>query len=311
MKKHIFSLFLLLVYCATATAATISLAPDQGWIPTKDNICDVTVTLTDAAGNSHVTFQLISTEWSGYCMNKGDENNKNPDLKFVEANQSSIGEGPIVNGKESTVTIDWDVAGGTADGPTITAKWASNTAPISFTLKVNCYDFGAIGKINAGLYNGGDTNGARYVTAKTMIPYTTGQSYIAEAQKSEEGWIGWNGNDGDDLESGPIGNTNDGDGLTAFEEYRGFEINGGHKRTSPLEKDVFIHLHKNLSGTGIGWAINLPQDTNNTFKLHHALKADEMINIHTRTINSRACKPFFRMNQKAIYVNHSAARTNR
>lgn len=87
MKTHLFALFLLLACLSEATAATVTLAPDTTWIPTKDNTCDVTVNLTGADGNSHVTFQLISTNWPGYCMNAGDRRDKSPALQFVEANQ--------------------------------------------------------------------------------------------------------------------------------------------------------------------------------------------------------------------------------
>ena len=71
MKTSLFALLFCLACLSEAPAATLTLAPDTTWIPTKDNTCDLTINLTGAAGNSHVTFQLISTNWPGYCMNKG------------------------------------------------------------------------------------------------------------------------------------------------------------------------------------------------------------------------------------------------
>lgn len=95
MRKPLFlwtTIFFAQVCCAFGSAATLRLAPDTTWIPTPRNIASVTVNLTGAAGNSHVTFQLISTNWPGYCMNafdSGTEENpitrpdKNPDLQFL------------------------------------------------------------------------------------------------------------------------------------------------------------------------------------------------------------------------------------
>ena len=286
MKRYTIYLLLLLVWSATAHTATISLAPDRTWIPTKDNTCEVTINLTGAASNSKVIFQLISTNWRGFCMNAGDEADESPDLKFADA-QSNTAEEP------SSVGLTWELK----NGSEITAHW-TDTAPTSFKVKIRCYDYGAIGKINAGLYNGADENGNRqYVTANTMIPYSTNNNYIADEQESKTGWSGWNGSNEDDSESGPIPNTHTGDGLTAFEEYRGFYIKGTHKRTSPLKKDVFYHTDTALAAYGIGWADQLP-----TIFTLHPIEEDEMVSKGSRIINSRACKPFHILNQKAIWM---------
>ncbi len=65
-----------------------------------------------------------------------------------------------------------------------------------------------------------------------------------------------------DKETGPAGNGENGDGFTAFEEYRGFMTTqqatgygytlAGHTRTSPETKDVFYVLHSSMSTYGIG-----------------------------------------------------------
>ena len=242
MKTYALSILLWVVCSVTAAAApTLSLAPDRTWIPTKDNTCDITVNLTGAPANSTVMFQLISTNWPGYCMNAYDrgtpENrmttpDKSPDLRFVAASQPNHAEEP------TSVALTWQLVAGGTEGPAIEVSWG-DTPPTSLKLNIRCYDYGAIGKVNAGLYNGADASGTKqYVLAETMIPYSTNGNYIADEQEKQAGWAGWRGTNEEDSENGPTGNTHLGDGLTAFEEARGFEIKGVHTRTSPRQKDT-------------------------------------------------------------------------
>jgi hypothetical protein len=54
-----------------------------------------------------------------------------------------------------------------------------------------------------------------------------------------------------------------GDGVTTYEEYRGFIAFGSHIRTHPDKKDFFIAGDDEVGGFGIGYAANLP------LKVHH------------------------------------------
>lgn len=45
-----------------------------------------------------------------------------------------------------------------------------------------------------------------------------------------------------DTDTGPGSNTLTGDGISNFDEYRGFMVSGLHIRTDPRQKDLFVHL---------------------------------------------------------------------
>lgn len=59
-----------------------------------------------------------------------------------------------------------------------------------------------------------------------------------------------------------------GDGLTVFQEYRGFIVDGTHVRTNPSKKDVFI-TYIQAGGWEVGFATNLP------LKVHQIRGEDE------------------------------------
>ena len=61
--------------------------------------------------------------------------------------------------------------------------------------------------------------------------------------------------DGADGDVGPSGNQNVGDALTAFEEYRGFFVQGQHTRTDPWAKHLFV---QSSLMEGVGYATSLP-----------------------------------------------------
>ena len=62
----------------------------------------------------------------------------------------------------------------------------------------------------------------------------------------------------DDNETSTLNNNYTGDGLSAFEEWRGFVINGLHQRLNPNRKDLFIyHTDPALSFYSAGYATNL------------------------------------------------------
>src|SRR5207245_969124 len=45
-----------------------------------------------------------------------------------------------------------------------------------------------------------------------------------------------------DIDTGPAATSLVGDGISTFDEYRGFIVSGQQVRTDPKQKDVFLHL---------------------------------------------------------------------
>lgn len=89
------------------------------------------------------------------------------------------------------------------------------------------------------------------------VPKRPANSSIATA------WLVANQNpaDMDDVESS-ANNNNNGDGLTAYEEYRGVISNGSHKRLDPKLKELGIHVrphHAAYFRTGFEWFENSTQ----------------------------------------------------
>ncbi len=284
--------------------ATITLSVEPTWIPTDTNHCEITVSITGDAPNSHITFQLHSSNWPGTCMNFGDKRDLSADLIFVKSDNTST-DG-IKNG--TPIPFTWHAS---TDGSAITVKWShiDNHTPEPFVVKVRSRDFGSVGKVAAGLYIGD----SGYSTAEGSLPVVSGNAvYIAAHQKTKAGWVGWDGTDNEDDESGPedvpkteanrTSNSYNGDGITAFEEYRGFYVGNPaitgqpvHTRTSPNKRDIYLYTE--LSTYGFGRADALPS----IFQLYH-VSSDLMGGTGDRVMNRHVCKPFYKMNQKALWI---------
>jgi hypothetical protein len=127
---------------------------------------------------------------------------------------------------------DMSLRGETADGEHIAA-----------TGIVSCFDFGAYGEVQVTAEMDDGERIVGYVKgdptrSSLAIPRREGGSRIAAAWKRPEGLA-----DGDDSENEPVGDGFRGDGLTLYEEYRGFVDRRGHRRVDPLKKELFVSDH--------------------------------------------------------------------
>jgi hypothetical protein len=91
-----------------------------------------------------------------------------------------------------------------------------------------------------GRYKGNGENDVR-------LPKRSSKSFIADAWKKETGATG---DDPSDDEDSPVGDGNRGDGLTLYEEYRGFYAGGEHHSGDPKKKDYFVRNEAGAIGEG-------------------------------------------------------------
>jgi hypothetical protein len=194
----------------------------------------------------------------GTCMNSPSTGTE-PDLKILPADNPDM----------ETVS---------SDGQNATSKKKLKKCSLS----VSSFDGGAYGrmKIVAHLDDGravlahleGKSEGMNIT-----LPFDEDENHIADVWEDAKGVKGKAPTVDEDTE--PLGDRNNGDGLTLWEEYRGFLEDGKHIRTSPKRKDLFICDEiGGRSKKGINRFAALTK-----LDVHHNLTVDELD--YTRIIN--------------------------
>ena len=203
----------------------------SGFLPlggTNDNTTTIRafVTPNTAKGKFKFTLFEVSDE-KGYCLNaptnlpaSGEDSDAWKDYQFPTQTVFTI-SGADSNIAE-TVTNDLHEA----------------------TVTIKSFDYGSFGKIKAEFttQDGSLTCVAKEVGGTneyTRLPADTNFNDIADS------WSGDTGPSGNcdatyDDDNNPTNGYTTGDGLSRYEEYRGFSVNGTHTRTVPWNKDVFI-----------------------------------------------------------------------
>jgi len=113
----------------------------------------------------------------------------------------------------------------------------------SIPIVMSCYDGAAYSKLKVVAHLSDGRELVAHLKDKTDVvevamPFDENNNKVADAWEKDKGVYG-KSLDSDDDEQ-PLGDHNNGDGLTNFEEYRGFLENGKYIRTDPKQKDFFV-----------------------------------------------------------------------
>lgn len=170
-------------------------------------------------------FELVKvSNEKGVCLNAPLEAAKNPgpDLKFVPEGQPQGIRVPSAEGQTANQV-----------GADLVESEAIVTA----------FDFGAYGsvKVTAELDNGEEIVGHLEGFPETEVldlPKRDSDSGVADSWKSAHEIAGKSDDSDDDTI--PVGDGHRGDGLTLFEEYRGFMVGDGWTDTDPTRKNLFV-----------------------------------------------------------------------
>ena len=177
-------------------------------------------------------FQLVDvSKEKGVCLNWPNKKDSTDsfDLKIEPENNDSL-----------------KVAG---DGQSAESAMGLNESTVTIT----AHDWAAYGKLKVTVVfddGSGDTAHVLGDSSKQelVIPKDDNDNHIADFW--EKHYPGGASDPKTDDDLTPIGNGDKGDGLSLFEEYRGFRVQGKHIRTSPIEKDLFVRDDDNL---GLGY----------------------------------------------------------
>lgn len=186
---------------------------------------------------------------------------------------------------------------------------------VTGAVNVSCFDYGAYGEfqVSAELENGQVVYGIVRGTQdqqSVKLPARRDGSNIANAFFDSHG-LGQLP-DEDDSEDAPVGDGYKGDGLTLYEEYRGFKNGNEWTHGDPKKKDVFVvNELRYVSGTSAGISIFEAATGLRVHKLvrENQASADNVINFH-RTAGAHAVdqhviriKAGVRVSQGATFAN--------
>ncbi|NPD29865.1 hypothetical protein [Corallococcus exiguus] len=151
-----------------------------------------------------------------------------------------------------------DITDATSGGETLQEGRTPDSLYDSATVHVDSFDWGAYGEMTADatLPDGRIIHGVVVSAPDEIalrIPKRKSDSFIADNWKQQ--YQVENLEDTDDNENIPLGDGNSGDGLTLYEEYRGFQEKGKHTSGNPKAKDYFLFVDsslKGIAGPGIG-----------------------------------------------------------
>ena len=179
----------------------------------------------DTQQKAKFKFELIdTTKEKGVCLNwPPDKAQDTYDLRIEQDKNKDL---EVLDGKEGQK-----------------AKTKKNAFEAEVT--ISCFDWGAFArlKVTAILDDGSGSEVLAYLDSDKSkhdleIPKDADDNYIADVWEKMKGVYGSYAED--DEESSPEGDGDAGDGLTLYEEYRGFMEDGKHIFGDPKKKDLFL-----------------------------------------------------------------------
>jgi hypothetical protein len=163
-------------------------------------------------------------------------------------------------------------------------------------VQLDCYDFGAHAdlRVIAELADGREITG--------HLQASDGPCYIIKLPERRDGSLiaqNWRDemkttdDDAADDDSQPTADGQKGDGFSTYEEYRGFRLDGAHKRLRPERKDLLLC---NLLGTSAEPALDLLMSKTadaggKGFAIHYHLRPDEKPDSRAINLNRSAKSP--------------------
>jgi hypothetical protein len=177
-------------------------------------------------------FQLVEvSKEKGVCLNWPDDTNSTNgfDLKIEPKTNDLL-----------------KVAG---DGQSAESAAGQNESSVTIT----SHDWGAYGKLKVTVvFDDGSFDTAHVLGDKSKqaltIPKDDNGNHIADFWEKRYASGSSDAKTDDDL--WPLGDEGEGDGLSLYEEYRGFRVQRTHIRTSPIVKDLFVRDDNHL---GLGY----------------------------------------------------------
>ena len=146
--------------------------------------------------------------------------------------------------------------------------------PKEVHLDVKATDYGAWAKLKVEVFMDGDWQEAKEINtghATVNVPYDLDGNHIADFWEEENGVKGAPADE--DKDDTPAGDgARSGDGLTIYEEYRGFMVAGKQIRTNPKVMDLFLSDQTGgMAAAGVQLFHTISQ-----IKVHDQLTADEL-----------------------------------
>ncbi len=174
----------------------------------------------------------------------------------------------------------------------------------SINVYVSCFDGGAYGQLQVIAHLSDGTDVTAYLEGsgeqQVSIPYDEDGDHIADAWQKDKGVVG-KAPDSDDNDEGlSPGNPNKGDGLTLWEEYRGFLEDGKWDHADPKKLNFFICDTAGGEVTaGISWFENISK-----LKVHSHLTPEELGT--SRIINRNHAEGPHKTDQHGVLIKPSA-----